>query len=591
MASTKSDPFTVEVIKRGLISAAEQMFAALGRTSKSSVIYEVLDYGCAITDAQGKMIAQANGIPGFIGVLTDAVKDTLRKFGAAGLQDGDIIMINDPYMGGATHQNDVVLVMPIFYQAELIMFTASKAHWSDVGGKDPGSWSTDATEIYQEGIQFPAIKLYEQGREVPSIVEILERNVRTPEMTLGDMRAQAASMKVAARRVQEVCNKYGLEVVLRAVDAYMEQGRQEALAELRSLPKGEFTAEEYIDDDGVGGDPVLVKVKVTITVDEFIIDFSGSSRTSRGPINSPRSATFSGCKTAYKAVVGPHAHPNDGFFSPLRAIIPEDTVFNPKRPAPVSTYWESMSYATDLVWKALAEAVPHRVTAGHFLSVCATNISGIDGQTQQQFILAEPNAGGWGAGEGKDGESALVCSADGDTYVLSIEVAETRYPIIVAQFSLNTPGTGHGKYRGGFGLVKDYQAAAPEILVTGSFGRSKFPAWGINGGCDGTPNYMVLIPRQGEPRRCSRISVHPLHRSDVVRFVTGSGGGYGRPKEREPQSVLDDVLDEYLTLEEAREIYGVAIDSVKMSINWDETRRLRESGDSGREGLDEGARV
>lgn len=575
MAVTKVDPFTVEVIKRALISAAEQMFVALGRTSKSSVIYEVLDYGCAITDERGRMIAQANGVPGFIGVLTDAVTDTIKKFGKEGLYEGDIIIINDPYMGGATHQNDVVLVMPVFYRGELIMFTTSKAHWNEVGGKDPGSWSADATEIYQEGIQFPPVKLYERGREVRDIVEILERNVRTPEMTLGDMRAQAASMKVAARRVQEVCDKYGLETVLQAVEAFMEQGRQEALAELRALPKGEFTAEEYIDDDGLGGDPVLVKVKVTITDEEFIIDFTGSSKTCPGPINSPRSATYSACKTAYKAVVGPHAHPNDGFFSPLKVIIPEDTIFNPKRPAPVSTYWESMSYATDLVWKALAAAVPHRITAGHFLSVCATNVSGISDETGEQFIFAEPNAGGWGAGEGKDGENGLVCSGDGDTYVLSIEVAETRYPIIVDQFALNTSGTGHGKYRGGFGLIKDYRAANSKILVTGSFGRSKFPAWGINGGMDGTPNYMVIIPKGGRPKRFSRISVRPLKRDDVVRFITGSGGGYGNPKERDPELVLNDVLDGYITLKEAREIYGVAIDPKKMVIKEAETRRLR----------------
>jgi len=347
------------------------------------------------------------------------------------------------------------------------------------------------------------------------------------------------------------------------------------------LPKGEFTAEEYIDDDGLGGDPVLVKVKVTITDDQFIIDFTGSSKTCRGPINSPRSATFSACKTAYKAVVSPHAHPNDGFFSPLRVIIPEDTVFNPKRPAPVSTYWESMSYATDLVWKALAEAVPDRITAGHFLSVCATNVSGIDDETGERFIFAEPNAGGWGAGEGKDGESGLVCSGDGDTYVLSIEVAETRYPIIVDRFSLNTSGTGHGRYRGGFGLVKDYRAANSVIYVTGSFGRSKFPAWGIAGGWDGTPNYIELRPKDGEPQRYGRIPVHPLERDDVVRFITGSGGGYGDPKERDPQAVLDDVLDEYITLEDAREIYGVAIDPGTMMVDEEETRRLRGGGDGG----------
>lgn len=575
MAITRVDPFTVEVIKRALISAAEQMFAAQGRTSKSSVIYEVLDYGCAITDAQGRMIAQANGIPGFIGVLGHAVEDTLGKFGPEGLNEGDIIIINDPYMGGATHQNDVVLVMPVFYQGRLIMFTGSKAHWSEVGGKDPGSWTTDATEIYQEGLQFPAIKLFERGEEVQSIVEILERNIRTPDMTLGDMRAQAASMKVAAKRIQEICDKYGLDTVLQSTEAYLDQGRQEALEELKSLPKGKFTAEECIDDDGIGGDPVLVKVKVTITDDEFVIDFTGSSKTCRGPINSPRSATLSACKTAYKAVVGPHAHPNDGFFSPLRVIVPEDTVFNPKRPAPVGTFWEGTGHATDLVWKALAEAVPDRITAGHFLSVCATAVSGINDETEEQFIFAEPNAGGWGAGKGKDGENGLVCSGDGDTYALSIEVAETRYPIIVDQFALNIAGTGHGKYRGGFGLVKDYRAANSEISVTGSFGRSKFPAWGINGGGDGTPNYMMIIPKDGEPERRSRITVRPLRRGDVVRFITGSGGGYGNPRERDPELVLNDVLDEYATLEEARELYGVAIDPETMTVDEEETRRLR----------------
>jgi len=198
---TGMDPFTVEVIKRALISAAEQMFAALGRTAKSSVIYEVLDYGVALTDAQGRLIAQANGIPPFIGVLGDAVRDVVKKFGEDGLDEGDVIIINDPYMGGATHQNDVVLVMPIFYRGKLIMFAANKAHWNDIGGMEPGSWTPSATEVYQEGLIFPAVKLYEKGRECQGIVDIIARNSRIPDMTLGDMRAQAASLQVAARPV------------------------------------------------------------------------------------------------------------------------------------------------------------------------------------------------------------------------------------------------------------------------------------------------------------------------------------------------------------------------------------------------------
>ncbi len=569
------DPFTVEVIKRALISAAEQMFAAFGRTSKSSVIYEVLDYGCAITDDKARMIAQANGIPPFIGVLTDAVQEVIDKFGLDGLDEGDIIILNDPYMGGATHQNDVVLVMPVFYKGRPIMFAANKGHWNDIGGKDPGSWSPSATDIYQEGIQFPAVRLFRKGEEVRDIVDIIARNGRIPEMTLGDMRAQAASLQVAADRIVKVCDKYGLDTVLESIEVYLEQGRQEALEELKKLPKGEFTAEEYIDDDGLGGDPVLVKVKVTITDDRFVVDYTGTAKTCRGPINAPLSALKSTAKFAYKAVVSPHGDANEGFFAPLEVIVPEDTVFNPKRPAPISTYWESDSYAGDIIWKALADVMPDRITAGHFLSVCGTIVSGIDDRTGEWFFSVEPNAGGWGAGKGKDGESGLVCSGDGETYVLSIEVAETRYPLVVDQFALNIADGGHGQWRGGFGLVKDYRITNSQAFVTASFGRNKFPPWGLAGGMDGTPNLVEVRKTDGTVERRGRFSNEVLHRGDVVRFITGMGGGYGDPRKRDPQAVLNDVLDGYVTRETAERVYGVAITGEPPQIDEKRTQRLR----------------
>ena len=571
------DPFTVEVIKRALISAAEQMFVALGRTAKSSVIYEVLDHGCALTDAAGRMIAQANGIPAFIGVLGDAVRDVIGKFGLDGLDDGDILITNDPYMGGATHQNDAVLILPIFYGGEPVMFAASKAHWNDIGGKDPGSWSPSATDIYQEGIQFPVVKLFNAGEENRDIVDILARNGRIPEMTLGDMRAQAASLRVAARRVQKICNKYGLDTVLESIEVYLRQGRQEALAELRKLPEGVYEAEEYIDDDGLGGDPVRVKVAVTISDDEFVIDYTGTGPTCRGPINSPLSVVMSTAKFAYQSIVAPHADPNEGFFSPLRVIVPEDTVFNPKRPAPVSTYWESDAYAGDVVWRALAEAVPDRVTAGHFLSVCGTIVCGIDDAAGEWFISVEPNAGGWGAGRGKPGENGLVCSADGETYILSVEVAETRYPILVDQFALNVADGGHGRWPGGHGLIKDYRIANSQALVTASFGRNRYPPWGLAGGQDGTPNQAEVHRTDGSVERRGRFSSEILREGDVIRFITGTGGGYGDPNVRDPQAVLDDVLDGFVSIDAARAIYGVAIVGTPPRIDEEETASLRSS--------------
>lgn len=569
------DPFTVEVIKRALISAAEQMFAAFGRTSKSSVIYEVLDYGCAITDAKARMIAQANGIPPFIGVLTDAVQEVINKYGLDGLNEGDIFILNDPYMGGATHQNDVVLVMPIFYRGAPIMFAANKGHWNDIGGKDPGSWSPSATDIYQEGMQFPAVKLFSQGEEVRDIVDIIARNGRIPEMTLGDMRAQAASLQVAADRVASVCDKYGLDTVLESVEVYLEQGKQAALEELKKLPKGEFAAQEYIDDDGLGGDPVPVQVKVTITDDKFVVDYTGSGKTCRGPINAPLSALISTAKFAYKAVVSPHADANEGVFAPLEVIVPEDTVFNPKRPAPISTYWESDSYAGDLIWKALADAMPDRITAGHFLSVCGTIVSGIDDDTAEWFISVEPNAGGWGAGVGKDGENGLVCSGDGETYVLSVEVAETRYPLVVDQFALNITNGGHGQWRGGFGLVKDYRITNSKAFVTASFGRNKFPPWGLAGAMDGSANLVEVRTIDGEIERRGRFSNRELGRGDVVRFITGIGGGYGDPMKRDPQAVLNDVIDGYITQEIAEKVYGVVVVGNPLEIDVRATEHLR----------------
>ena len=576
MTTRTTDPFTVEVIKRALISAAEQMFVALGRTAKSSVIYEVLDYGCALTDASGRMIAQANGIPAFIGVLGDAVRDVLDKYGLDGLEDGDIVITNDPYMGGATHQNDAVLVMPIFYDGRPVMFAAGKAHWNDVGGKDPGSWSPNATDIYQEGIQFPVVRIFNHGVENRDIVDILARNGRIPEMTLGDMRAQAASLRVAAKRVQQICDKYSLDTVLESVEVYLKQGRQEALTELKKLPKGEYTAEEYIDDDGLGGDPVLVKVKVTITDEAFVIDYTGTGKTCRGPINSPLSVLLSTAKFAYQAVVSPHAASNHGFFSPLRVVVPEDCVFNPIRPAPVSTYWESASYAGDVVWKALAEAIPDRIPAGHFLSVCGTTVCGIDDDSGEWFFSVEPNAGGWGAGRGKDGEHGLVCTSDGETYILSIEVAETRYPFLVDQFGLNTADGGHGRWLGGRGLIKDYRITNLEARVTASFGRSSFPPWSLAGGTEGSPNLVEIRREDGSIERRGRFSNETLKRGDVVRFVTGSGGGYGDPLKRAPERVLEDVLDGYIGVEAAREVYGVAISGDPLRVDGAETARLRE---------------
>ncbi|MCL7384245.1 MAG: hydantoinase B/oxoprolinase family protein [Thaumarchaeota archaeon] len=571
---SKVDIFTLEIIKNGLITANEEMFYAFGRTAKSPVIYEVLDYAVGITDSKGELIAQAPGVPGFSGVLDFVAKEVLEKWSGE-MQPGDIYILNVPYKSG-THLNDVTLAMPVFYKDELISMILNKGHWSEVGGMHFGSWTSDSTEIYQEGVQFPCVRLYREGKPNKDVIDIILENSRLPLHTLGDMEAQAASMKVAARRIEKLIEKYGIESVKEAMEKIIDDGYKLALLNLKKLPKGVFEAEDYLDDDGLTDEPVYVRVKVTITDEEFIADFTGSGSV-KGSIASPYPATVSGVRETYMAVTDPHVHLNGGYFKPLKVIAPPGSAFNPVKPSPTSTFWEAMSYATDLVWKALAPHVPDKLTAGHFLSILATILGGVDDRTGEPFAIVEPQAGGWGAGYDMDGESGLVACGDGETYIASNEVYEKHMPILVERYCLNVEsGTGHGKFRGGFGVIKDYRVLCSEASFTVSIGRNKFPPWGVAGGMNGTPNYCVIYKQGEEPKIVRKVAAVKLRKGDMVSLRSGGGGGWGDPLERDPELVRMDVKNEYITIDIARNIYGVVLDPATLEIKWNETKKLRE---------------
>jgi N-methylhydantoinase B len=559
--ATEIDPFTVEIVKDTLISIGDEMFVALQRTSKSPIIYEVLDFASGLTDAKGQLVTQGNGVTVFLGTLTFAVRHTLAKFGRDGLAPGDVVMTNDPYTGGGTHLSDVTLVVPIFYGGELVAFAASKAHWTEVGGKDPGSWTTDSTEIFQEGLQLPCVKLYEAGRPLQGLVEMIEANVRLPDMSLGDMHAQAASLRLGERRFQELCDKYGAEVVLGSMDALLDHGEQLVRLELSKLPAGVYEAESMIDDDGLGNGPFPVRVRVTISADEFLCDFTGTHPQVPGPVNCTVTGLHSGVRTLLMAVTDPRIPVNDGCFRPVRVVCPPGTIFTAERPAPVSTYWETLNYVTDLLWKALAPVVPDRLPAGHFLSVCGSVIAGEHPDSGELFLLVEAQTGGWGAGAAKDGEQGLMCVADGETYVVPVEVAEARYGVRFDEFALDTaPQGGAGRRRGGRGCVRAYRAVADEIFVTATCGRHKFPPWGAAGGRDGSRNEVRITHNDGRQVVLGKCARYRLERDEVVRIVTGTGGGWGEPFERPVESVAEDVKDGYISLEQAERDYGVVLD-------------------------------
>lgn len=561
------DPFTVEIIREQLIAAAEESFVILGRSSQSPIIYEVLDYACAITDTNGELIAQANGVPGFLGTLSFAVKAIIEKFDLGSMHPGDVFITNDPYQGGGNHLSDVALIAPIFYHDDIVAFSVNKAHWTEVGGMAPGSWTTDSVEIFQEGLQFPAILIYRRGEPIRGLIDLIAANVRTPTQTLGDLYAGVAALRGATRRVRDICKRYGLEAFREGVKIILDHGERSARLELARLPKGTYFAEDWMDDDGLSEQPVYVCVEVTITDNAFIADFTGSAPQVRGPINCTRTRLYSACRTIFKAITDPHAPANDGWFRVVEVICPDGTVFTGQRPAPVSTYWETGAYAVDLLWHALFPLLPNRLTAGHSLSVCGTIISGVD-ESGEPFILVEPQAGGWGAGATKDGESGLVVVGDGETYVMPVEICETRYPLLVNQFTLNLQLAGAGKYRGGYGLIRDYRLLCERAYLTTTFGRHRFPPWGASGGQPGSLNGVAVIPA-GELTPViwrGKLARYVLQRGDVARMATGVGGGFGNPRMRTTEAVRQDVRNEYLTIEQAEEIYGVVLDPQTMEI-------------------------
>jgi N-methylhydantoinase B len=552
-----TDRFTLDVLREAFLAIADEMFVSLQRTSQSPVIYEVLDFAVGITDASGELVSQGNGIAGFLGPLGEATRDTIAR--VPHLRPGDVVATNDPYAGGGTHLSDVALVRPIFAADRPIAFAAAKGHWTEVGGKDPGSWTADSTEVYQEGLQLPFVKAVRGGVPDRDIVAILRANSRLPDMVEGDLLAQAACLEVAERRVLDLCHRYGVETVLEAMREVHARSDALARAALAGLPHGVYKADDHLDDDGVGDDPIPIRARVTLDGERMVVDLSGSSDQVRGPVNCTWSGLVSGIRTVFKAITDPAEPASDGWFRPLEIVCPTGSVFNAVRPAPVAAYFEATEAATDLVWKALAPALPDRLTAGSFVSVCATSIALEHPDTGEATLLVEPQPGGWGAGANKDGEHALVSVGDGETYTIPVEVAEQRYGVLVERVALDVvEGAGAGRHRGGRGLEREYRILSDDAVLTVAFGRHRFPPWGVDGGAEGSVNAIEVVPADGGPvRRFGKAASLPLRHGDLVRLITGTGGGHGDPRDRDRALVRQDLANGLITERDATDVYGL----------------------------------
>ena len=567
METTNVNPVTLDIVRDSLLAASNEVFYAFARTSMSPIIYETLDYASGITDAECNLLTQGNGACAFIGLIAPMIKTTVeRSGGAKNLHEGDVFIINDPHMDGGTHISDIGMVMPVYYKGDLVAFVGNKAHWADVGGMVAGSFTTDSSEVFQEGLCFSAVKLVDKGAIVEPVVDIIKSNVRFPQAAEGDMWGQIASLRTGFRRICEICDKYGVDVVRASMKRFLAQGEMFARNRLKEIPKGSWEMEQYMDDDG-RGNLVQIKVKVTITDDEFIADFRGSSPQVKSPINMGYSALYCSVKIVYMSIINPSYHINDGVFKPLKVIVDDASVLNCERPSPTSCYFESLIYSTDTVWKALAPVFPEVLGAGHMLSVCAVVLSGVHQDSGAPFLIVEPTGGGWGASRGKDGEVGQFCVGDGETYNVPVEMAESRYGIMIEEYNLNTDGKGAGEFRGGSGCVRTYRAMSDGQSFTASFGRNKFPAWGADKGADGSFNYFEIHRANGNVEGPFGIVARAtLNKNDSVRMFTCTGGGYGDPLKRDAQLVAMDVKNGYITLQQAADDYGVALEPESLKV-------------------------
>jgi N-methylhydantoinase B len=569
--STAADAITQEIINGKLLAIVDEMAIVLARTSMSPVVYEVLDFACGICDANGELIAQTNGITIFTGTFSRQLRFIQQRFGND-MAPGDTFLTNDPFEGG-THPCDFAMVRPIFFRGTLIAYGIAVAHLLDVGGAVAGSIPPNATSIYQEGIRLSGVRLTRNDRLLDDVVRIITENVRLPSLLLGDVNAELAAVRIAERRMNETVEKYGTAALAETCRLLLATSEDRARAVIAALPDGDYQADDIIDGDGTSDEPIAVKVAVRIRGPEIEVDFTGSSPARSAPINCSRGALTSAVKTVIKALVAPHEPSNDGWFRPLTVTAPPGTIFTAEKPSPTGWYYEGAAQASELVWKALARLAPERFTAGTYVSLCATYISG-PGE-EGLFVHIEPQNGGWGATSHRDGASGLIAITDGDTYNYSIELLEAKFPLLVHRYDYNVEGgVGAGRYRGGFGLVREYEVECDDAVLYCSLGRTATPPWGVDGGGDGSLNGIEVM-RDGERTRLTRTPQFALQRGDRVRIITGGGGGWGDPLARKPADVARDIRHGLLTPGEALSIYRVVVSS-SGEIDLTATARLRE---------------
>jgi len=527
------NPITLEVVRNGLAHIANEMATVLRKTSYNMMIYEVRDYCVGIVDPQGNILSQNFGaLPIFLADLGPAIVDGVRTYGENGFRPGDVLIMNHPYVCGQ-HLNNVVVYTPFFHGEDLVAFLAVRAHWIDIGGTRVGFGYSGTREIYEEGLQFRSLKLYRGGEPNQDLFQLISDNVRFAESCLGDLRAQIAACRIGDRGLGGLVERYGLAVFLDCVRTIWDQSEALAREQVARIQPGNYEADALFDSDGVNlNQPVPLKVKIEIVGSEMTIDFSEVSDQVQGSINSGESGAVAAARVAFKSLVSPFSPIDEGCFRPLKIVIPTGKILSATPPAPVGNWSRTLPTVVDLILKALAPAMPHKVAAGHKGDMGGYAFFGTDPRTGRRFLCQTIMGGGWGGRAHEDGENATVSICQGDVQNAPVELQEIYYPVLVEHHRLREGSGGAGKFRGGLGIELSVRVLC-DAFTNINVERQRTSPWGLFGGSCGDSAKAWVKQAPDDPGTwLTKRPNYPLKQGGSVTFFTAGGGGYGHASER-----------------------------------------------------------
>lgn len=550
-----ADPIATEIVRNKLNSAANQIKRTIVRTAFSPVIYEVLDFAVAIYGRDLSLLAQAPTLPAFMGTLNFCVESAVAAVGGEHvLEPGDILLYNVPY-GTGSHAPDCAVVMPVFLSGgELVGYTAVKAHLLDIGGKDP--YSTDTIDVFQEGTIYPGVKLYRRGVLNDDVWRIFLSNSRVPKLIAGDVQALVAGVRAGAEAFVEVVERHGGDAFGQLVTLMFDHGERLVRSYISNIPDGTYRASGQMDNNGVDDDPIPFDIVVTVAGSDVTVDFSLAPEAQRGPVNCLFGSTVSAVKIALTMLAGANQPPHEGFFRPLTVITRPGSMFHPVPPTPCFLYLWPALQAIEVIYAALGQAMPQGVPASSGGDLCGLVWWGTREATGEPWADGAPHPVGQGASARSDG-ATMMHIGESATRFSPIEVWETKNPWVVERVELAPDSGGPGRHRGGPGVDFHFRVLE-DCYVTPHIERSRFPAWGLEGGGSGRPNLGILRYPDGSQRTFAKATRMKVPKGAVLELQTGGGGGYGPPHERDPAAVLADLRDGLVSVDRARSDYPQA---------------------------------